>query len=111
LPFLESGEAKALVSMTLKRPQALPNTPTIAEAGYPKFNLISWMGVFARAGTQNDKIRFLSDEIIQAVEGEDIRQRLLQLGLEPSPLANDKFGSFIEQDIQNWAEMTRATLN
>jgi tripartite-type tricarboxylate transporter receptor subunit TctC len=45
LPFIEAGQAKAIVSMTVRRPRALPDTPTIAEAGYPNFNLISWMGV------------------------------------------------------------------
>ena len=110
LPFLEAGQAKALVSMTVRRPRALPDTPTIAEAGYPDFNLMSWMGVFARTGTPMDRVQLLSDEITRAVESDDIKERLLKLGLEPSPLATEKFTSFLQHDIQNWAEMTKATL-
>jgi tripartite-type tricarboxylate transporter receptor subunit TctC len=109
LPFLEAGQAKALVSMTVRRPRALPDTPTIAEAGYPDFKLMSWMGVFARAGTPMDRVQLLSDAITRAVESDDIKARLLKLGLEPSPLATEKFTSFVQHDIQNWAEMTKAT--
>ena len=111
LPFLELGQAKAIASMTLKRPLVLPNTPTITEAGYPNFNLISWMGVFARARTPNDRLQILSDEITLAIESDNIKARLLKLGLEPAPLATEKFASFLQQDIQSWAEMTKATLS
>jgi tripartite-type tricarboxylate transporter receptor subunit TctC len=110
LPFIESGQAKAVVSMTRNRPKALPDTPTITEAGYPDFNLLSWMGVFARAGTPDDRLQLLSDEITRAVESDEVKARLLKLGLEPSPSAIDKFPSFVQQDIQHWGGMTKATL-
>jgi len=111
LPFIEAGQAYPLVSMTLKRPKALPDTPTIAEAGYPDFNVLSWMGVFARAGTPNDRLQLLSAEITRAVESEDVRARLLKLGLETSPLPIEKFPQFVQQDVQNWVAMTKATLS
>lgn len=110
LPLLKSGRANAIASMTVKRPQALPNTPTIEESGYPNFNLISWMGIFARAGTPKDRLQLLSDEVTRAVASDDIKAKLLKLGLEPSPLASEKFTLFLQQDIQHWGEMTKATL-
>lgn len=111
LPLLATGQAKALASMTIKRPLALPDTPTIAEAGYPNFNLLSWMGVFARVGTPVDRLQLLSDEVTRAVESDEVKARLLKLGLEPSPLPMDKFGLFVRQDVRNWTQMVKATLS
>jgi tripartite-type tricarboxylate transporter receptor subunit TctC len=69
------------------------------------------MGVFARAGTPSDRLQLLSDETTHAVERDDVKARLFHLGLEPSPVAIEKFGLFVQQDIQNWADMAKATLN
>lgn len=110
LPFIKDGRVTALASMTTKRLSILPSIPTIAEAGYPKFNLLSWMGVFARAGTPANRLRLLSNEIVHIAESAEVREKLLKLGLEPSTLSVDKFGSFLQKDIHNWSSMTKDTL-
>jgi tripartite-type tricarboxylate transporter receptor subunit TctC len=108
-PFLQAGQAKALAALSSKRPPSLPNLPTIAEAGYPNFNLHSWMGVFVKAGTPNEIIDRIEAEVLRAVESADVTERLTRLGLEPAPMARSAFAPFIEGEIANWREIVKAT--
>jgi tripartite-type tricarboxylate transporter receptor subunit TctC len=108
-PFLEAGQAKALAALSLKRPASFPNLPTIAEAGYPNFNLISWMAVFVRTGTPKDIAVKLENEILGTMESPDIREKLMKLGLEPAPLKGAEFNKFFANEIANWRAIVEAT--
>jgi tripartite-type tricarboxylate transporter receptor subunit TctC len=108
-PFLEAGQAKALAALSLKRPASFPNLPTIAEAGYPNFNLISWMAIFIRSGTPTDITARLENEILDAMESPDIRERLTRLGLEPAPLKGTEFTKFFANEIANWRSIVQTT--
>lgn len=108
LPYLESGQATALASMSPKRAPALPDVPSISELGYPQFDLLSWMGVFAPAGTPNNRVKLLSDEIIKIVESDKMKNALMKLGLEPAPLAQSEFESFLKKDVSSWSSVARS---
>jgi tripartite-type tricarboxylate transporter receptor subunit TctC len=108
-PFLEAGQAKALAALSMKRPASFPNLPTIAEAGYPNFNLMSWMAIFIRSGTPADTAARLENEILGAMESPDIRERLARLGLEPAPLRSAEFNTFFANEIVNWRSIVQAT--
>jgi tripartite-type tricarboxylate transporter receptor subunit TctC len=108
-PFLDAGQAKALAALSAKRPPSLPNLPTIAEAGYPNFNLQSWMGVFVRAGTPSDVVAKLETEVLDALQLPDVMERLNRLGLEPSPSRSNEFSRFIQAEIGNWRDIVKAT--
>lgn len=108
-PFLEAGQAKALAALSSKRPASFPDLPTIAEAGYPNFNLMSWMAIFIRSGTPQDIKTKLEDEILSAMQSPEIREKLIKLGLEPAPLKGAEFARFFTDEITNWRSIVEAT--
>lgn len=108
-PFLEAKQAKPLAAMSSKRPASLPTLPTIIEAGYPGFNLASWMGVFVRAGTDSSIVEKLQNEVIKAIDEPDVREKLARLGLEVSTMKSKEFSAFFADEIKNWEEIVKAT--
>lgn len=105
--FIESGKVRALAAMSTRRPSALPNLPTVAEFGYPEFDLVSWMGIFVPAGTPPDIVRKLESEILQAAASPDVREQLRRMGLETSPAGTADFTAKVKRDIGNWAQIIK----
>jgi tripartite-type tricarboxylate transporter receptor subunit TctC len=108
-PFLEAGQARALAALSQQRPASLPGLPTIAEAGYPDFNLRSWMGIFVKSGTPKELVDVLQTEILAAIDSGDVKDRLQKLGLDPSPMKSQEFTNFIQGEIGNWQTIVTAT--
>jgi tripartite-type tricarboxylate transporter receptor subunit TctC len=80
----------------------LPDLPTIGELGLSDFKLTSWMGLFAPAGTPPEVISVLQGECAAAVQDVQVKEKLLQLGLEPAYLDATQFGSFLHGEMQTW---------
>jgi tripartite-type tricarboxylate transporter receptor subunit TctC len=108
-PFLEARQVRPLATISSKRPSTLPDLPTMAEAGYSDFNLISWMGIFVRSGTPAPIIEKLQSEFLLALESPDVTGRLTKLGLEPSPMPSRAFSEFLAAEIVNWARVVNET--
>lgn len=108
-PLLEAKQAIAIAALSEKRPASRPDLPTIAEAGYPNFNLRSWMGIFVRSGTPKAISDKLELEILAAIDNADVKDRLQKLGLEPSPMKAQEFSNFILTEIANWETIVKAT--
>ncbi|MFL6798396.1 MAG: Bug family tripartite tricarboxylate transporter substrate binding protein [Xanthobacteraceae bacterium] len=106
--FIESGKVRALASMSKRRPISQPNLPTVSEAGYPEFDLVPWMGVFAPVHTPVDTVRKLEREILDAAQSPNVRDQLQHSGLEASALGTSEFGGRVKHDIARWAEVIRA---
>ena len=105
--FIESGKVRALASMSARRPASQPNLPTVSESGYPEFDLVPWMGVFAPAGTPPDVVKKLETEVLAAARSSEVREQLQRIGLEPSPATSSEFGSLVKRDIANWAKVIK----
>src|SRR6188474_359484 len=82
LPHIKSGKLKALAQTGAKRSPALPDVPTIAEQGFPKFEATAWYGVHAPAKTPKAIVSRLNAEIVKALKLPDVRERLTSLGFE-----------------------------
>ena len=76
MPQIRGGKLKAIAVTASKRSPALPNTPTIAEAGLPGYEASSWFGVLAPAGTPKDIVEKLSQAIARSLQTAEIRDRL-----------------------------------
>ena len=107
--ILESGKARALAAVSSKRPVSRPDLPTLAEVGYPEFDLNSWMGVFARAGTPQPVILKLQDEILAALSDPIVAEKLTKIGLEPIPQRAVEFGEFVKASVTSWERIVKAT--
>jgi tripartite-type tricarboxylate transporter receptor subunit TctC len=109
LPLVKAGKLKALAVASPQRALALPDVPTTAEAGLPGFEVGSWNGVFAPAKTPPAIVARLSKEIAAAMADPALRQRMIDLGAEPTYLPADAFGRFFRDETQKWARVVKET--
>ena len=112
LPHIKSGRLKALAVTSGQRSQAMPELPTIAEAGGPalkSYEASSWFGLLAPAGTPADIIARLHQETAKALATPAIRERLQSQGAIPSGMSPAEFGKFIDAETKKWAQVVKAS--
>ena len=109
LPHIRSGKMRALAIAGPKRARALPDLPTLAEAGIPGVEVGSWFGVLAPAGTPDAIVAVLSREIAKAVSADDAKARMDAMGAEPSYLPPEEFARLVRADTEKWARLVKAT--
>lgn len=108
LPHVKAGRLVALGIGSAKRSPALPNVPTIAEAGVPGYEYTTWYGVFAPAKTPPPLIARLNAEIIKAVQSPDIKDRFTALGGDPEPGTPDELRAYMAAESAKWAKIIKA---
>jgi tripartite-type tricarboxylate transporter receptor subunit TctC len=104
----KDGKLRALAVATGKRLSALPDVPTMAEAGFPEVEGNFWVGVFAPAGTPADIVALLHREIGKAVALSDMRERLDALGFEPAATTPQEAAATLRSDSAKWAKVIQA---
>jgi tripartite-type tricarboxylate transporter receptor subunit TctC len=108
LPSMQSGKLKPLAVASNQRLAQLPNVPTMAEAGFPDFEVSSWNGLLAPAGTPNAIIEKLHRELVKIVAMPDIRERFAAQAAEPVGSSPAEFRAYIEREIKRWGEVAKA---
>jgi tripartite-type tricarboxylate transporter receptor subunit TctC len=108
LPHLASGAIRALAVSSEKRTPRLPDVPTIAETGFPGFNVITWNGLAAPAGTPKPIIDRLAAEIRLAVKDPAFVARLASLGADPLDDTPEEFAARISADLDLWGQAVAA---
>src|SRR2546429_927347 len=106
---IRGGQLLALAVSTGKRSAALPDVPTIAEAGYPRGEFNFWVGMLAPAGTPRDVLGRLNSEIQKALAAPDMQERLAKLGAEPPSMPPAAFDSFLREEYTVLGEVMRAS--
>jgi len=109
LPHIKSGKLKALGITSAKRSAQIPDVPTIAESGYPDFQVGNWYAVLAPAGTPPTVITRLNREITKVLKLPDIRERLIGHGVEVVPSTPEEFDAFRKEDLKRWARIVKDT--
>ena len=107
LPHVQAGKLRALAVTGAKRSAALPDVPTIAEAGVPGADFISWNGVHVPARTPQATIAKLNGELDRLVRLPEVRERMLTLGLNPAGGMPAAFAAFVKADIARWAKVIK----
>jgi tripartite-type tricarboxylate transporter receptor subunit TctC len=101
IQHIKSARVRALGVTGLKRSAALPDVPTIDEAGLPGYSYEGFIGMVGPAGMPKEIVARLSSEVAKAVASSDVRARLLELGLEPGSGTPEQFGAYLrEQSVQ-----------
>lgn len=100
LPLIQGGQMRALAVTTAKRIPSLPDVPTIAESGYPGFEMVFWSGVFLPAGTPEDIRKALETEVGKIVAMPDILARMKTLGVEPTFAPGAALGARVKSEIE-----------
>jgi tripartite-type tricarboxylate transporter receptor subunit TctC len=107
LPVISDGKVRALAVSTPKRAAALPNVPTVAEAGYPSAEYLFWGGLSAPARTPRDIIDKLHRESEKAMKLAAITERFSQLGVELMPMSVEQFQEFFRDDVAATVKLAR----
>ena len=107
-PHIKSEKLRALAVTTAKRSRLMPELPTIAEAGVPGFEAMTWHGVLTTGGTAPAIVNKLSSEINRILQLPDVRERLGTLGAEIIGGTLKEFADHIQREIPKWAKIIKA---
>ena len=107
--YIRSGKVRALGVSSAARSGALPNVPTIAEAGLPGFDVANWLGVLAPAHTPPAIVARLNAELKIAAADAEMRQQLIAAGIDPMYSSPEAFGEIIRKDIAKWAAVAKSS--
>ncbi len=108
MPHIKAGRLRPLAVTGARRSPAVPEVPTIAESGFPKFEATAWYGVLAPAGTAPAIVTRLNTEILRALKLPDVKERLEYVGFEIVGSTPAAFGSYIKSEITKWAPVVKA---
>ncbi len=109
LAHIRSGKLRALAIAGPKRARALPDLPTMGEAGVQGAEVGSWFGVLAAGATSDSIGGALSREIARAIQSDDAKARIEAMGAEPAYLPAEEFAKLIRADTEKWAGLVKAT--
>jgi tripartite-type tricarboxylate transporter receptor subunit TctC len=104
---MASGELRAVATGLATRSGPLSNLPTVAELGFPGFEIDLWWGVFAPARTPRDIISYLADVFARAVEAPDMRSKLAGIGFFPAVLCGERFAAYLREQHSDYGEIIR----
>ncbi len=104
---VKSCKMRALAGGGAKRSSAMPDVPTIAQAGVPGYNMVLWFGVLAPAGTPKPVVAALQREIAGILKMPDVKARLAAQGAEPVGSTPEEFDAFIKAEIVKWAKVVK----
>jgi tripartite-type tricarboxylate transporter receptor subunit TctC len=107
VPHVRSGKLKALGVSSAKRAPAMPEVPTIAEAGMPGFEVSNWWGILAPAGTPQPVLERLYEELGAILDSPETRKRFELEGAEVVRMKPMEFASFITQETEKWSKVVK----
>ena len=106
-PQIKAGRVRALAITSAQRSPVAPELPTVAESGYPGFEVIGWFGWFAPAKTPPAIVNLLNRNIVAVLKSADVRERLLAQSAEPVGDRPEEFGAFVKSEYVKWAKVAR----
>jgi tripartite-type tricarboxylate transporter receptor subunit TctC len=107
LPQVKAGKINAIAVGGSKRSRVAPEIPTVAESGYPDFDVDFWYGVLAPAATPKEIIAKLNQDITQILNAPEMRETLSNQGLEPVTSTPEQFAELIRTDLARWANVIK----
>lgn len=109
LPHAQSGRLRAVAVTSATRSPLMPDVPTIAESGFPGFDVQSWFGLAAPAGTPKAIVDRLNAELNKALHHPEVRKRFSDLAATPEAGTPEQFRGFIAAETQRWREVVKAS--
>jgi tripartite-type tricarboxylate transporter receptor subunit TctC len=109
LPHIKSGKLIALATTGAKRDQALPDVPTVAEAGVPNYESGVWFGLMVPVGTPRDVIARLNAAAVQATKSPEFIKRMTDLGYSIIPGSPEDMANMLKAEIARWTPIVKAS--
>src|SRR5262245_21124674 len=106
-PHVRSGKLRALAVLAKERYPGMPDVPIAAESGMPEFEVDTWYGVLAPAGTPGEIVARLNAELSRLMQSKEMRDRLATMGIEPMTSTPAEFGEFLKSEIAKWAKVVK----
>jgi tripartite-type tricarboxylate transporter receptor subunit TctC len=107
LPHIKAGKLRALAVTTGKRSAALPDVPTLEEAGLKGFNIGTWFGVLAPAATPKDVLARLNTEMVKVIQSPEFRKRMEEIGAEPVGNSAEQMAEQIKSETEKFAKLVK----
>ena len=108
VPLIQDGKLRALAVMSRQRTQAVPDLPTIEEAGYGELDGDAWVGVLVPSGTPKDVVALLHQEVVRIIALPEMKERLAAIGLEPVGDSPEEFSAQMRVEMEKWAKVIKA---
>jgi len=106
-PFIDSGKLRAIAVTSEKRWAGAPDLPTVAESGFPGFDVVAWFAYFAPAATPREVIDRLSTEINRAALSPEVKERFAAQSVEVAPSSPEALAAFLKRDFQTMDALIR----
>ena len=108
LPHVKSGRLRALAVSTAKRSGSAPDVPTVAESGYPGFEILTWNALFAPAKTSAAVVKKVNASVVKALREPDVAQRLSSQGADPAPGTPEELARYMRTDHERWRKVIKS---
>ncbi len=107
LPYVQAGKIRTLAVTSPKRIPQLPSVPTMIESGFPGFEVTSWYGACAPAGTPVAVLDKLHGDLLKVLQMPDVVQRFTEMVVEPATQSRDEFAAFMRAETARWAKVVK----
>ncbi len=104
---LDGGKVRALATTGSERSPLLPDVPTVAESGYPGFEAIGWIGLFAPAKTPQNVLDAFHQALVKAYESSKLRESFESRGITPATLTPAEYGDYLREERKKWSTLIR----
>lgn len=104
---VKAGRVRPLAVTSSQRSQAFPDVPTVAEAALPGYESISWLGIFAPAGTPASIVAKLNETLVKVLRQPDVKEKLLAIGADPIGNSPEQFASVQRADVAKYAKLLK----
>lgn len=106
-PHIKAGKLRGLALVAPQRSPVLPDVPTVAEAGLPKFEVTTWYGILAPAGTPRTIVARLNAELVKIMHAPELKERFDALATDPVTSTPEEFAALIKSEIAKWRGVVR----
>ena len=108
-PFVQSGRFRALAVSSGKRAPNAPDVPTVAEAGVPGYDYVSWLGLVGPAGMPRDLVMRINADTNRLLQTAEVKDRFDKLGTVPVGGTPEEFGAYVRTQVATWHKVVRAS--
>jgi tripartite-type tricarboxylate transporter receptor subunit TctC len=106
-PHIKAGRLRALAVLARERSPIVPDVPTAAEAGLGNFDVTTWYGILAPAGTPRPIVLRLNAELVKVMRDAEMKERLATMATDPLTSTPEEFGAYIQAEIAKWGDVIR----
>ena len=107
LAFVRAGRLRALAVTTLKRSPAMPDVPTMDEAGLKGYEVSNWNGIWAPVKTPREVVERLNRDIARSLQAPDVKERVAALGNQIVADTPDEFAAYIRRETDKWSKLVK----